>query len=174
MTSSETSHNGAASTDKDAAAHRAQREGCARNGDLDEVWATIASRVGEIREYALYYVAANLDRLRLSARTALVWSILAIVVGLIAVSIVATAGVIFVVALAAAAGELFGRPWLGQLVVSAVILVAASGSVWLVLRRGLRNYQRTIVQKYELRKAEERSEYGTDVERRAQERAENK
>ncbi len=176
MNAPHTSHNGVAdATDDDAAATpSAETSDRARIGGPDEVWAEIVARWGELREYAGYYVAANIDRLRLTGCAAVMWSILGLVVGLIAVSIVAAASVLLVVSLATGLGELMGgRIWLGQLVVSAAILIAASGGVWFVLRRSLRNYQRTIVQKYELRKEEERAEYGTNVEQRAKERSQN-
>jgi hypothetical protein len=176
MNAPHTSHNGVAdSTDDDAAASAcAEQSDRARTGGPDDVWAEIVDRWRELREYAGYYIAANIDRLRLTGRTALMWSILGLVVGLIAVSIVAAASVLLIVGLATGLGELMGgRIWLGQLVVSATILLAASGGAWFVLRRSLRNYQRTIVQKYELRKEEERTEYGTNVEQRAKERSQN-
>jgi membrane protein implicated in regulation of membrane protease activity len=176
MSSPRTAQHGVAdSADEEAAtSDRAPQAEGSPAGDLDEECAAILGRIGELREYALYYVAANIDRLRLSARAAVVWCVLAVVASLIAVSIVATASVLLVVSLSTGVGELMGaRTWLGQLVVSAAILLAASGGVWLVLRRRLNNYRRTIVEKYELRKEEERAEYGTSVEQRAKERPQN-
>jgi hypothetical protein len=174
MSSPTASPNGTAnSADKDAA-DRAPTSDQPHPADLDETWAAILSRLAELREYALYYVAANLDRLRLTARGAVMGTVLAIFVGLIAATIVATAAVLFVVSISAGLSELMGhRAWLGQLIVSVFILVSASGGAWLVVRRALRKYERTLVEKYEHRKQAERIEYGTDVEQRAKQRPRN-
>ena len=117
---------------------------------------------------------ANVDRLKLSGRATLMWSILGIIAGLVATSIVATAGVMFVVGLSAGIGTLLGgRQWLGQLVVGAIILLAVTGGGWLVIRRSLGRLHDNLVQKYEHRKAEEQTEFGTNVAQRAEERSQH-
>jgi hypothetical protein len=158
----------------DEAATSNRAHGADRAPELDDVWPAIVARIGELREYASFYIAANVDRLRLSGRATLMWSILGIVIGLAAVSVVATASVLLVVGLATGVGQLLeGRTWLGQLIVGATILFAAIAGTWFVLNRGLRNYERTLVEKYELRKREERTEYGTDIHERAKERTQS-
>ena len=176
MSSPHSSHNGVAdpTDDQAAAADREEQSDHAPAGERDDVWADLVARWSELREYAAYYIAANIDRLRLTGRAALMWSILGIVVGLIAVSVIVAASAVLVMSLSTGVGQLLGgRIWLGQLVVSATILLSASGGVWLVLRRSLRKYQRELIEKYELRKQQERTEHGTDVEQRAKERSQN-
>ena len=175
--SSPQTHNGVADSTDDAAddtdrARSSPESERARTGGPDEAWAAIIARIGELREYAGYYVAANVDRLRLIGRSALMWGILGVVIGAIGVSIVIAASVMLVVSLSTGLGQLLdGRIWLGQLIVSAAILLFASGGVWLALWISLRKYQRMLIQKYERRKQEERTEYGTDVEERAKDRS---
>jgi hypothetical protein len=173
MSSTHSSHNGDCKTVDDQATAPDSAD-CSPRVERDDVWAEVVARWSELREYAGYYVAANIDRLRLTGRTALTWSILGIVLGLVAVSIVAAASVLLIVSLSTGVAQLFGgRIWVGQLVVSTVILLAASGGVWFVLRRSLRKYHRELVTKYERRREQERTEYGTDVEQRAKERSQN-
>ena len=173
MTSPHSSPNGVADSadDEEAKSDRTDRSDRAPADEADAVWAEIVARWSELREYAGYYIAANIDRFRLNYRAALMWAILGIVAGVIAVSVVAAAGVLLVVSLSTGVSQLLGgRVWLGQLVLSVAILIAATGGVWLVLHRRLRNYHRALVTKYERRKQQERTEYGTDVEQRAKER----
>src|SRR5262245_50718188 len=177
MSSPQTARNGAADSTDDAAddsgrAHSSPECDRARTGTPDEAWAAIVARIGELREYAGYYIAANVDRLRLIGRSTLMWGILGIVIGAIVVSVVIAASVLLVVSLSTGLGQLLGgRVWVGQLLTSGTILAIASGGVWLALWISLRKYQRMLIEKYERRKQEERTDYGTDVEERAKDRS---
>jgi hypothetical protein len=170
MTASETQHNGYASAaDADEDIDATQKS---TDDDLADAFAAISTRWSELREYASFYIAANVDQLRLSARTTAMWAILGIVVALVASSIVAAGSVLFVIGLSNAVGHLLdGRIWLGQLLVGLVILAAASVGVWFVVDRQVRAYRRAMKMKYELRKQNERAEYGTDIEERAKQRS---
>jgi hypothetical protein len=172
MSSAKHSPDDVMGTSGDEAAASGRAHGQDRGQKSDDIWPAIVARIGELREYASYYVAANVDRLRLSGRVTLMWSILAMVGGLAVVSVFVTASVLLVIGLATGVGQLLqGRTWLGQLIVSAAILLVGSGGVWLVLYLSLRKYQRSLVEKYELRKKDERTEYGTDIHERAKQRS---
>lgn len=177
MSSPQTARNGAADSTDDAAddcdrARPSRESDQTHSGTPSEAWDAIVARIGELREYAGYYIAANVDRLRLTGRSFLMWGILSVVVGATVVSIVVAASVLLVVSLSTGLGRLLGgRIWLGQLIVSGTILLLASGGVWLALWISLRKYQRMLVEKYERRKQKERTEYGTDVEERATNRS---
>jgi hypothetical protein len=139
--------------------------------ELADVWAGIATHCRELGEYASLYIAANVDQVRLSARTAALWTVLGVALGLIALSLIVVSSALFLVGLSNGAAQLFGgRVWLGQTVVGLVILAASAGGIWLFVRRKVSAYRIALKKKYERRKQNEQAEYGTNVAERAGQR----
>jgi hypothetical protein len=125
-------------------------------------------RIAEIREYILYYLAVQADSARLAARKAIFLVVLGILGLLTAGSAVVVAVVLLMSGIAGGIGEALGkRFWLGDVIVGIVFLgaLAIAGKFGLSMMTG--SSRKTTVQKYELRKHEQRVQFGHDVKQRA-------
>ncbi len=123
--------------------------------------------IGELKEYAAYYVATKLDGVKVTVRNLGVYAVLGIV-GLIALSaVVTTAVVMLLVGLALAISDLFGDPreklWIGALIVSLLVLGGLVAGVVYGMRKLTNTSRAALVKKYESRQREQRINYGHDV-----------
>ena len=130
-----------------------------------------ASRLGEVKEYAGYFVGAKLDSFKLGLRNVALYLVLGIVAGIAGLGLLITAAALLLTGLAGAIGELFDpdRPWAGALIVGFVVLAGAIGGVVVLMRKLTGASRKRTIEKYESRKLAERQTYGTDVEERARE-----
>lgn len=122
----------------------------------------------ELREYFSYFLAAKVDGLRLSVRSAGIYAALGIM-GFVAVSaLITTAVVLLLVGAATGLGWLFGGMlWLGSIVVALLVLGAFGLGGYLALSRLNRNFRKKTVEKYEHRQEWQRGQFGRDVEQAA-------
>jgi hypothetical protein len=132
--------------------------------------------LGELREYAAYFVAAKLDGLKLTFRRLGVMAAVGAVGLLAGGAVVATAAVLFCVGLAQAVATMFAhengvpRTWLGNLIVGLLLLLLIVGGAWFMMSRLIGSSKKATVRKYELRRQRQRADYGHDVLQRARER----
>jgi hypothetical protein len=125
----------------------------------------IALRVRELIAFAAYYVAAQVDRFKLTAINIAMFVILGAVAAFVGVAVVLTAGVLLVVGVAGGLGELFGgRRWAGDLVTAVVILGVLLGGTVVAFKIVTKSTRGKLVAAYEQRKREQRSSFGTDVD----------
>lgn len=130
-----------------------------------EAFSGMGEKLGELKEFASYYLAAKLDAWKMSFRNLGVYAALGIV-GLIAGSaIITTAAVLLLVGIALGIGKIFepDQPWVGALIVGVVVLggLAAgiiSGMKWLT-----NTSRKRTVEKYENRQRDQRIYFGEDV-----------
>ncbi len=132
--------------------------------------------LGELKEYAAYYVAAKADGIKASIRNLGLFAVLGIV-GLIAGgSIIVTASVLLLTGIAGAISAIFrsdytppDRTWIGEITVGLLILGGLGiGTVLLMKKFTAASRERT-VKKYESRQQQQRVQYGHDVHERAEE-----
>jgi hypothetical protein len=132
--------------------------------------------LGELREYAGYFVAAKVDGIKLAIRRIGVMAAVGVFGLLAGGAIVATAAVLFCVGLAQAVATLFAhengvpRTWLGNLIVGLLLLLVIGGGAWFMMSRLTGSSRKATVKKYELRRQRERADFGHDVLQRAAER----
>jgi hypothetical protein len=132
--------------------------------------------LGELREYAGYFVAAKVDGIKLAIRRIGVMAAVGVIGLLAGGAIVATAAVLFCVGLAQAVATLFAhengipRTWLGNLIVGLLLLLVIGGGAWFMMSRLTGSSRKATVKKYELRRQRERADFGHDVLQRAAER----
>jgi len=125
----------------------------------------IGEKLGEIGEYASYFISAKLDGLKVSVRNIGVYAALGII-GLIALStVVTTAVVMLLVGLAMAIGKAFDpdQYWVGALIVSVVVLAGLVGGVIFGLKKLSNTSRSALVRKYEERQRQQRVRFGQDV-----------
>jgi hypothetical protein len=135
-----------------------------------------ASYLGELKEYAAYYVSAKLDSYKTSAVNLGIYAVLGLLGAVVGSAVLATAAVLLLWGLADGLGSLFahwfGSPawhWLGPFLVGLIILGGMAAGVIFGLKWFTRTSHSRLVAKYEDRKRRERIEYGFDVEQRARE-----
>jgi hypothetical protein len=147
-------------------------EGAARtaNPAVDAVH-RISTSIGELKEYAGYYMAAKMDGIKSSVRRIGLYAGISVVGLFVGGAIMATAGVLLVVGIAQALTALFHRAWLANLVTAILILGLLGLGVWLMMSKLTKSWRNATWKKYEDRKREQRNEYGHDVHQRAAEQA---
>jgi hypothetical protein len=130
-----------------------------------------ASRFGELKEFASYYVGAKLDGIKITVRNVGIYAALGIV-GLIAASaIITTAVVLLLGGLAFAIGAIFepDRPWVGAIVVGLLVLGGLAGGIIFGMKKLTNTFRKQLVQKYENRQRDQRINFGEDVRGRREE-----
>ena len=131
---------------------------------------SVGLRVRELVEFGSYYLAAQVDRIRLTAINVAMFAILGAIAAFVGVAVVLTAGVLLTVGVAHGLGELSAvlmGPrffWLGDLVTAIVILGALFGGTIIVFKKVTKSSRERLVAAYEQRKSQQRSDLGTDVE----------
>src|SRR5688572_3577976 len=125
----------------------------------------VGARLGELKEFASYYVAAKLDSYKVTFRNLGIYAALGIV-GLIAGSaIITTAAVLLLVGLALAIGKPFNpdQPWVGAIVVGLLVLGGLTGGIIFFMKKLTSTSRKRVVEKYENRQRDQRIFYGEDV-----------
>lgn len=128
----------------------------------------LSRQVGELRSHLAYFVSAKLDGVKVSVRNAGIYAALGII-GLIGIGgMVVTAVVLLLGGLAGAVSAMFGASvWLGELLVGVLVLALIGVGTWLGLSRLTKRFRENMVDKYERKCNEQRSEFGHDVHDRA-------
>jgi hypothetical protein len=122
-------------------------------------------RFGELKEFASYYVGAKLDGIKVTVRNVGIYAALGIV-GLIAASaVITTAVVLLLTGLAFAIGAIFekDRPWVGAIVVGLLVLGGLAGGIIFGMKKLTNTFRKQLVQKYENRQRDQRTNFGEDV-----------
>lgn len=155
------------------ASHEGDGHTCSPDQSPSEVFGRLRALLSEAREYLSYSLAARADGVKASIRRMGLYAGVGLV-GLVAlVSIVAMASVLLLLGFAGGLGALLGgRMWLGALIVGAVFLIAIALGAWLGVRYMTKNFRQKTVEKYEQRKAGQRSKFGRDVRQATAQRAE--
>lgn len=125
----------------------------------------VGVKVGELKEFATYYVAAKLDALKVTGRNIGIYAALGIV-GLIAGgTIISTAAVLLLVGLALAIGKPFDpdQPWVGAIVVGLLVLGGLAVSIIVFMKKLTNTSRKRVVEKYENRQRDQRINFGEDV-----------
>ena len=134
----------------------------------------ILSRLGELKEYASYFVAAKLDGVKITVRNIGVYAVLGIVGLIVASAVVTTAVVLLLVGLALAIGKPFDpdQPWVGAVIVGLLVLGGLVAGVIFGMKKLTNTSRRALVTKYESRQREQRIRFGHDVRGREADPAE--
>ena len=129
-----------------------------------------AARLGEIKDYASYYVSAKVDSYKSSAKSLALYAVLGLLGAVAGTAILATAGVLLVRGIAEALTVLFnGRAWLADLLTGIVLLGAVLGTTYFLVAKLLGKSRLATKRKYEDLKREQLIKHGHNVHERATE-----
>jgi hypothetical protein len=124
--------------------------------------------LGELKAYFGYFLAAKLDGIKISLRNAGIFAALGVVGLMAAGGFVVTSVVLVCVGIAQLLAVVFGgRAWAGNLVAGALFLAVLAGGIWVGLKVLSGSMRKGTVQKYELRRRQQRADFGYDVAQRA-------
>ncbi|MDB5301565.1 MAG: hypothetical protein JWO87_3228 [Phycisphaerales bacterium] len=146
-------------------------DGAAENSTPADALHDATKRFAEVREYVAYFISAKIDGLKVTARNIGVYAALG-VLGLLAGGAMVVAAVVLLLTGAAhgIGAALGGMDWLGDLIIGAFVLIVLAVGVIVALRKLTNTSRKTLVQKYESRKRDQRLQFGHDVRQRAREK----
>ena len=128
----------------------------------------VGHRLREVVAFGNYYVAAQIDRAKLTAINIGMFAVLGLFAVAIGTAVVFTAAVLLVVGLSNLLGTVLAfRPWLfwiGYLIVPVLILGGLTAGVVIGTKIVTKSTRGKMAAAYEQRKHEQRSGLGTDVE----------
>ena len=130
-----------------------------------EAFKEVGNRIGELKEFASYYVGAKLDGIKVTVRNVGIYAALGIL-GLIAASAIITTSVVLLLGgLAWGIGAIFekDRPWFGAIVVGLLVLGGLAGGIIFGMKKLTNTFRKQLVQKYENRQRDQRINFGEDV-----------
>ncbi|HEX5244165.1 MAG TPA: hypothetical protein VFW23_12955 [Tepidisphaeraceae bacterium] len=141
-----------------------------RDGEPAEQFKFAVNRLAELREYALYFVSAKLDGIKLSLRNAVIYAGLGIVGALAGGAVIAVAAALLVIGAAHGIGAaLGGHAWLGDLIIGVLVLAVVGIGAVMAVKWLTKSFHQQLVNKYQSRQQEQRRTYGHDVQQRADE-----
>ncbi len=121
----------------------------------------VVQSLAELTEYAAHFLAAKLDQLKLSVRSAIIYAILGILGVLAVASVLVVSVVLLMLGIAHGLGAaLGGRDWLGDLIVGVAVVFAVVISAKITLHKITAASRRRTVQKYEQRRAQQAEHFG--------------
>lgn len=126
-----------------------------------------AARLGEIKDYATYYLSAKVDSYKSSAKSLVLYAALGLLGGVAGVALLATAGVLVVRGIAEGLTLLIGYAWVADLVTGVVLLGAVLGTAYVVIAKVLGKSRLATKRKYEDLKRQQLVKHGHNVHERA-------
>lgn len=141
-----------------------------REGEPAEQFKFAVNRLAELKEYALYFVSAKLDGIKLSLRSAMIYAGLGIIGALAGGAVIAVAAALLLIGAAHGIGAaLGGNAWLGDLIIGVLVLAVVGIGAVMTVKWLTKSFHQQLVNKYQSRQQEQRRTYGHDVQQRADE-----
>ena len=128
-----------------------------------DVLARLLKQLAELFDYAAYYLAARADEAKLSARRAVLRVELIIVCLLAAAGLIVAAFSLAFVGLAGGLGELFGNPWLGQLLSGLLLFTLVGLAMWGRAMWLKKHFLKQTMERYEHRQLRQQAKFGHTV-----------
>ena len=140
-----------------------------------DAFKNLGSQIGELKEYAFYYLAAKTDGIKASFRNLGLFAVLGIVGLMVAGATVVTATVLLLTGIAGAISAIFrsdytmpDRTWIGEITVGLLVLGGIGIGTMLFMKKFTAASRERTVKKYESRQQQQRVQYGHDVHERAE------
>ena len=133
----------------------------------------IGTRLSELGEYVSYYIGAKLDGIKVSIRNLGIMAALGAVAAVAGAAFICTLVVMLLRGIAYGLGDLmWDKWWLGELVTAVLFLAALGIGAMVAMKKLTKSSRERTAKKYAARQQTERTQFGTDVQQRAQDPAE--
>ena len=133
----------------------------------------IGTRISELGEYASYFLTAKWDGIKVSLRNVGIMAALGVVGLMAGGAFIVTLVVMLLRGIAYGLGDLMGdKWWLGELITAVLFLSAIGVGVMIGMKKLTQSSRERTAKKYAARQQTERTQFGTDVQQRAQDPAE--
>lgn len=132
-----------------------------------DAFAALARYLAEARAFLGFYVTAQLDRLKLTARKLAIFAVLGVLAGIAGATAIVVATLFVCLGFAGLIGAITGYPWIGYLVIGVLILAGAIAGVVVAGIQLTKMAKQSTFAGYQRRKRQQRETYGTDVHERA-------
>ena len=131
---------------------------------LQEAVSLLQQQIGELSAYASHFISAKMDAFKLSGRNIAIWGMIGALSGIVLISMIVVAVVLFLMGCAAGLGvALGGTLWLGQIVVGLGLLALFAVVILIGCRRIQRQSRTKKVQDYAERQHQQRIQFGHNV-----------
>ena len=130
-------------------------------------FAELARYLNEARVFLGFYLTAQLDRAKLTARKLAVFAVLGVLAAIAGATAVVAATLFICLGFAGLIGALTGHLWIGYLLVGVIILAAVATVVWFGSAKLTKLSRQSTFAGYQRLKSQQRNQYGTDVHERA-------
>jgi hypothetical protein len=138
-----------------------------QDNELDPI-TRLKSHIAELHEYVRHYLEARKDRANTEIRRLVLMFACVFVAGLISLIALGAATLLLLNGLAKAIGMAFGdRLWIGEIVVGACVIFGAILGSALLMTSSIHIRRLRAMQKYETRRARQRSRFGRDIRQQA-------
>jgi membrane protein implicated in regulation of membrane protease activity len=128
----------------------------------------LLAQAAELYAYAMHFVTAKTDGIKLSVRQVVVWTVLGILLLIAATSVIVTAVVLLLTGLAGALAVAFDSElWLGRVAIGFLLLVIIALGTLIGVRMQQRTSRHKKVQQYAERQLQQRTTFGRNVADRA-------
>jgi hypothetical protein len=119
--------------------------------------------LAELMQYVSYLVSTKLDQLKLSIRMLLLYAVLAVVGAVAAASVLVVSVVLLLIGLGHGLGSVLGgRDWLGDVIISLIVLCVTAFSLSWMLSKFKTASRRRTMRKYEERRKQQGEWFGHD------------
>jgi hypothetical protein len=133
----------------------------------------VSTRLSELGEYVSYYLTARIDAWKATGRNVGIYAALGLLGAVAGCAMIGTLVVLTFVGIAHGIGDLlWDKWWLGDLITGVLFLTLMAVGVMIGMKKLTSSSRERTVKKYAARQQQERVQYGTDVQQRAQDPAE--
>lgn len=130
-----------------------------------DAMADAVRRLAEARDYAVYFVAAETERIKLKVRRVLLWVAAGVVAALLVVTVLVTATALLLWSIASVISNALDEElWVGALITGGGILLLTGLTTWIGLWAWKSSGFRATRRRFERRRDRQRQTFGRDVE----------
>lgn len=136
-----------------------------------EAFGDLVARLGELADYARYYVAVRWGAIKLKIRNVALFAALGLLGAVIGATALVTATVLLSLGIARGLALLMGgRLWLGYLVFGLLVMILLGAGAWWGMRWLSDKSRHQTFRTFETMKRKQREQYGHDVRTKAAQR----
>ena len=125
----------------------------------------------ELLAYAQYYLSAKVDGFKATGKKIAAYAVLGVLAMFVGAGVLMSAAFLLLWGVAEGIGRAMGHPWIGYIIVGALVLGGAMGAAWIAVKKFIESSRKQTGQKYEGKRIQQRVDFGRDVNERARQSA---